>query len=55
MNSTLNKIKEVYAEFLTDAEKSEEGNKAAGVRARKAMMELRTLFAEFKKESLGKS
>lgn len=41
-------------EFKTDGEKAVAGNKSAGLRARKATLELTKLFKEFRAKSLGK-
>ena len=53
MKELVSKIQEVYATFSTDAAlQIEKGNKAAGMRARKASHELEKLLKQFRKESL---
>ncbi|MDE6114653.1 histone H1 [Barnesiella sp. WM24] len=53
MKEIVEKIKESYNAFLTDsALQIENGNKAAGTRARKASLELEKLMKEFRKASL---
>ncbi len=54
MKTILEKIQEEYKVFVSDAEKAAAGNKSAGVRARKASMELEKHFKEFRKASLAK-
>ena len=54
METILAKIQEEYKVFVSDAEKAAAGNKSAGVRARKASMELEKHFKEFRKASLAK-
>lgn len=49
------KINELGSAFLADAEKNVAGNKAAGVRARKASLELEKLLKEFRKVSVAES
>jgi len=44
------KIKEVLENANVDVEKAANGNKAAGVRARKALQEVRTLAQDLRKE-----
>lgn len=56
MENLVNKIKETYATFSTDASlQIEKSNKAAGARARKASLELEKLLKEFRKVSLEQS
>lgn len=53
MNELIEKIQTAYAAFTTDANlQIENGNKAAGTRARKASLEVEKLLKEFRKESL---
>ena len=52
METILAKIQEEYKVFVSDAEKAAAGNKSAGVRARKASMELEKHFKEFRKASM---
>ncbi len=53
MNELVEKIKGLNAAFLTDATlQMEKGNKAAGMRARKASLEIEKLMKEFRKASL---
>lgn len=46
------KITEVMTTFTDNFEKNLNGNKAAGVRARKATLELEKLFKEYRKASV---
>lgn len=56
MKELVERIKEVYATFSKDAAlQIENGNKAAGTRARKASLELERLMKEFRKASLEES
>lgn len=41
MSGTALKIKELVDEFMSEDEKFESGNKSAGTRARKALMEIK--------------
>ena len=53
MKELVSKIQEVYATFSTDAAlQIEKGNKAAGLRARKASLDLEKFLKQFRKESL---
>lgn len=53
MKEQIEKIAEVYLSFEKDAKSQlENGNKAAGTRARKASLELEKLLKEFRKVSL---
>ena len=53
MKELLEKIEAAYAAFQTDATaQAENGNKAAGTRARKASLELEKLMKEFRKTSI---
>ena len=53
MNELIEKIQTAYAAFTADANlQIENGNKAAGTRARKASLEAEKLLKEFRKESL---
>ncbi|MDR1370645.1 MAG: histone H1 [Dysgonamonadaceae bacterium] len=56
MENLVNKIKESYNAFATDASlQIEKSNKAAGARARKASLELEKMLKEFRKASLDNS
>ena len=56
MKELLEKISEVYNSFEKDAKAQiENGNKAAGTRARKSSLELEKLMKEFRKLSLESS
>ena len=53
MEKILKQAAELYAAFAKDAcAQVEQGNKAAGTRARKASLELEKLMKEFRKASL---
>lgn len=53
MNEILTKVQELYVAFNEDASlQCEKGNKAAGMRARKASLEIEKLMKEFRKASL---
>lgn len=53
MNETLNQIETLAASFLKDARSQlDKGNKAAGLRARRASLELEPLLKRFRKLSL---
>lgn len=53
METLVARIKEEWAVFETNANAVvEKGNKAAGVRARKASLELEKLFKDFRKASV---
>ena len=53
MKELLEKVEAAYAAFKTDAmAQAENGNKAAGTRARKASLELEKLMKEFRKTSI---
>lgn len=52
MKELIEKINAAAEAFKADAEKALNGNKAAGVRARKATLEIAKLGAEFRKTSL---
>ena len=53
MKELIEKISEVYNSFEKEAKtQSENGNKAAGTRARKSSLELEKLMKEFRKKSL---
>ena len=53
MEKLLNDIKAKVEEFIKDADlQAEKGNKAAGMRARKASLELEKLLKEFRKVSI---
>lgn len=54
MNEIVAKLNDLYAAFAEDAQKNLEGNKAAGLRARKASLEIEKLCKEFRKASLAK-
>ncbi len=50
MSSAGNQIQALVEEFLDEDEKFERGNKAAGTRARKALMEIKKLCDVRRKE-----
>ncbi|HIZ15779.1 MAG TPA: histone H1 [Candidatus Tidjanibacter faecipullorum] len=53
MEKLLNDIKAKVEEFIKDADlQAEKGNKAAGMRARKASLELEKMLKEFRKVSI---
>lgn len=53
MKELLNKINTSFEEFNTNAQlQADKGNKAAGVRARKASLELEKLMKDFRKSSV---
>lgn len=52
MENLLTRIDEAWAAFKVNADKKEKGNKAAGVRARKASLELAKLLKEYRAESV---
>lgn len=53
MKELFEKIDALYADFAKDAKKQlENGNKAAGTRARKASLEIEKALKAFRKESL---
>lgn len=53
MNELITKINELSQTLLRDAEaQAVKGNKAAGIRARKASLDLEKLLKEFRKVSL---
>lgn len=53
MKDLIEKINASYEAFKSDAElQVEKGNKAAGIRARKASLELEKLMKEFRKTSV---
>lgn len=45
-------IADTFASFVKNADLNTAGNKAAGVRARKATLELKKLFKEYRKLSI---
>ena len=54
MKKLVEKINATFASFAKDAEaQAEKGNKAAGLRARKASLDLMKHLKEFRKVSLG--
>ena len=56
MKELIEKVAELYAAFEKDAKaQAENGNKAAGTRARKASLELEKALKEFRKVSLEES
>lgn len=55
MKEIVGKITETIAVFTKEAAANLDGNKAAGVRARKASMELEKLMKEFRRASLDES
>ena len=52
MKELVEKVAELYAAFEKDAKQLENGNKAAGTRARKASLEIEKTMKEFRKASL---
>ena len=53
MKELIEKVAELYAAFEKDAKaQAENGNKAAGTRARKASLDLEKVLKEFRKASL---
>ena len=52
MKEFVNKISQKAVDMLNDMAKSTEGNKSAGVRARKASLELEKMLKEYRKVSL---
>lgn len=52
MKELVEKINAAYAVFAENADKQLAGNKAAGVRARKASLEIEKLLKEFRKVSV---
>lgn len=53
MKELVDKLATIYADFVKDANAQvENGNKAAGTRARKASLELEKVLKEFRKASL---
>ena len=53
MKELITKIQESYQAFVKDANlQVENGNKAAGVRARKASLEIEKMMKEFRRVSL---
>lgn len=56
MKELIEKINTEFGTFNTDAEQQlENGNKAAGIRARKASLALEKLLKEFRKTSVAES
>lgn len=56
MKELVEKVKEQWAVFVENADlQVEKGNKAAGMRARKASLELEKILKEFRKVSLDES
>ena len=53
MNKLVEKLDQLFAEFSKDAAlQVENGNKAAGARARKTSLEIEKLTKEFRKKSI---
>ncbi len=53
MKELIDKVAALYADFEKDAQAQlENGNKAAGTRARKASLEIEKVMKEFRKASL---
>jgi hypothetical protein len=50
MTETHLKIKAAFEAYVAENEKAEAGNKAAGTRARKALMDLKNLAGDRRKE-----
>ena len=56
MKELVEKVAALYADFSKDANAQiENGNKAAGTRARKASLDIEKAMKEFRKASLGAS
>ena len=47
-----NQISDLVESFKNEHEKNEDGNKAAGLRARKAATQLKMLLTDYRKESI---
>lgn len=52
MKELIVKISALFEDFSTNAAKTQGGNKAAGVRARKASLEIEKALKEFRKVSV---
>ena len=52
MENTFDQIVETVEEFKANHDKNASGNKAAGLRARKAATEIKKLLTEYRKESI---
>mgnify|MGYP001162237344 FL=1 len=52
MEATYDQIVEAVEEFKANYDKNASGNKAAGLRARKAATEIKKLLTEYRKESI---
>ena len=52
MENTFDQIVEAVEDFKANHDKNAGGNKAAGLRARKAATELKKLLTEYRKESI---
>ncbi len=52
MKELVEKINGLFTAFALDAQKNVEGNKAAGVRARKASLEIEKALKEYRKASI---
>jgi len=52
MKEIINSLSEQFKAFEIDANKAANGNKSAGIRARKATIAMEKAFKEFRKESL---
>ena len=52
MENTYNQIVEAVEEFRANHDKNASGNKAAGLRARKAATEMKKLLTAYRKESI---
>lgn len=52
MESTLAKINRLSGQFSAEAAKAQDGNKSAGVRARKLSLEIGELFKKYRKETV---
>lgn len=56
MKETINRIESLCNSFLKDASSQlDKGNKAAGLRARRASLELEPLLKQFRRQSLAAS
>ena len=52
MEATYDQIVEAVEEFKANPDNNASGNKAAGLRARKAATEIKKLLTEYRKESI---
>lgn len=52
LKKLVNEINGKFVDFSRDAEANTNGNKAAGVRARKASLEIEKLLKQYRKDSI---